>query len=89
MHAYILVMCSVAATDIALEGTDMPGPHTVWMLENQNIAVTVTGCSLDGITQGDGWHLLNRTITLNKGIFVRTLIADDDTTSKTPTPHSR
>lgn len=51
--------------------------YTVWMLEESNIAISGSG-SLDGITQGDGSHLLNRTITLLNGNFLQTSITDND-----------
>jgi hypothetical protein len=51
--------------------------YTVWMLEESNISISGSG-SLDGITQGNGSHLLNRTITINQGKYIRTLIRDND-----------
>ncbi|MFN4192228.1 MAG: Hint domain-containing protein [Tabrizicola sp.] len=52
--------------------------YTVWMLEKQNITVSGGG-SLDGITQGDGSHLVGRTITLNNSNWKETSILDNDT----------
>lgn len=51
--------------------------YTVWMLEKQNITVS-NGGSLDGVTQGNGSHLLNQTITLNSNAWLQTSIEDDD-----------
>jgi hypothetical protein len=50
---------------------------TVWMLEKLNISIDPP-IDLDGITQGDGSHLLNRTITLENGDFLQTSIEDTD-----------
>lgn len=50
--------------------------YTVWMLEKANI--NVVGSSLDGVTQGDASHLLNRTITLTSGSWKQTVIDDND-----------
>jgi hypothetical protein len=52
--------------------------YTVWMLEKSNITVSGGG-TLDGVTQGDGSHLVGRSITLNSNAFVQTSIEDDDT----------
>jgi hypothetical protein len=56
--------------------------YTVWMLEETNITISPPPPGgqpgLDGITQGDGSHLLNRTITLNNGNFLETFIQDND-----------
>ncbi len=50
---------------------------SVWMLQKANITVSGGG-SLDGITQGDGSHLVGRTITLNSPVWKETLINDND-----------
>ena len=50
---------------------------SVWMLEESNITVS-GGVSLDGITQGDGSHLIGRTITLNTAAWRETFINDND-----------
>lgn len=47
------------------------------MLEESNITVS-GGVSLDGVTQGDGSHLIGRTITLNSASWLETLIDDND-----------
>jgi hypothetical protein len=52
---------------------------SVWMLQKANISVSGGG-SLDGITQGDGSHLVGRTITLNSPVWKETLINDNDAT---------
>lgn len=49
----------------------------VWILEKANITVSGAG-SLDGITQGSGAHLLNRTITLNSNAWLQTAVNDND-----------
>lgn len=51
---------------------------SVWMLEEANITIS-GGVGLDGITQGDGSHLLGRTITLNSNDWLETRIDDNDT----------
>jgi hypothetical protein len=57
-------------------GTELP-TYTVWMLQKQNITVS-NGGSLDGLTQGEGTHLLGQTITLNSNAWLRTSIEDLD-----------
>ncbi|MDM7931198.1 Hint domain-containing protein [Tabrizicola sp.] len=52
--------------------------YTVWMLEKQNITVSGGG-NLDGVTQGDGSHLVGLSITLNSSDWVQTTIEDNDT----------
>jgi hypothetical protein len=47
------------------------------MLEKQNITVS-GGQSLDGLTQGDGSHLVGQTITLNSNAWVQTSVFDLD-----------
>ena len=51
--------------------------YSVWILEESNITVS-GGKTLDGITQGDGSHLLGETITLQNNDWVETRIRDDD-----------
>ena len=50
---------------------------SVWMLEKSNITVSGGG-SLDGVTQGDGSHLVGRTITLNSPSWLETFVNDND-----------
>jgi Hint domain len=50
---------------------------TVWMVEKSAITVSGGG-SLDGITQGDGSHLVGRTITFHGSNRRSTLIDDND-----------
>lgn len=50
---------------------------SVWMLEKSNITVSGGG-SLDGVTQGDGSHLVGRTITLNSPSWLETFVDDND-----------
>jgi hypothetical protein len=67
--------------------------YTVWMLQEASIAIPPPAPGvqpgLDGVTQGDGSHLLNRQITLINGNFLRTFIEDthsdfeDNDTSQT------
>ena len=52
--------------------------YTVWMIEKANISVSGSG-SLDGVTQGDGSHLVGRSLTLAPGNWLQTTIRDDDT----------
>jgi Hint domain len=52
--------------------------YSVWMLEKQNITVSGGG-TLDGITQGDGSHLVGRTITFDANAWKQTFINDNDT----------
>jgi len=51
--------------------------YSVWILEESNITIS-GGKSLDGITQGDGSHLLGETITLESNDWVETRVRDDD-----------
>ena len=51
--------------------------NTVWMLAGSNITVS-GGSSLSGMTQGDGSHLVGRTITLNSKSWQPTQITDND-----------
>lgn len=51
--------------------------NSVWMLQSANVTVSGGG-SLSGITQGDGSHLVGRTITLNNNSWLETRISDDD-----------
>jgi Hint domain len=50
---------------------------SVWMLEESNITIS-GGAILDGITQGDGSHLVGNTITLNAPLWKETFINDGD-----------
>ncbi len=52
---------------------------SVWILQKSAITVSA-GRSLDGITQGDGSHLVGRSITLNSATWKETFINDNDTT---------
>lgn len=49
--------------------------YSVWILEESNITVS-GGQTLDGITQGDGTHLLGETITLNSNNWLEIAIRD-------------
>lgn len=51
--------------------------YSVWILEKSNITVS-GGQSLDGITQGDGSHLVGRTITLDSNDWLETFLRDND-----------
>jgi Hint domain len=51
--------------------------YSVWMLQKTNITVSGGG-SLDGLTQGDGSHLVGRTITMNSPVWKETQISDND-----------
>lgn len=51
--------------------------YSVWILEESNISVS-GGKSLDGITQGDGSHLLGETIRLESNDWLETRIRDND-----------
>lgn len=50
---------------------------SVWILEESNITIS-GGAVLDGVTQGDGSHLVGRTLTLNSPSWVETFVNDDD-----------
>lgn len=50
---------------------------SVWMLEESNITIS-GGAVLDGITQGDGSHLLGQFITLNNNDWLETFVDDND-----------
>lgn len=52
--------------------------YSIWMLEESNISVS-GGKTLDGITQGDGSHLVGETISLNTRDWVQVDIRDNDT----------
>lgn len=54
--------------------------YSIWMLEESNITVS-GGLSLDGITQGDGSHLLGETITLNNSNWIEVDITDSGSDS--------
>jgi len=49
--------------------------YSVWILEESNITVS-GGQTLDGITQGDGSHLVGETITLLNNNWLETAIRD-------------
>jgi Hint domain len=49
--------------------------YSVWLLEEANISVS-GGKTLDGVTQGDGSHLVGETITLLNGNWLETFIND-------------
>ena len=51
--------------------------YSIWMLEEANISVS-GGKTLDGITQGDGSHLVGETITLNANNWLQVDISDND-----------
>ena len=50
--------------------------YSVWILEASNIAVS-GGVSLDGVTQGDGSHLVGETITLLSNDWLEVSIRDN------------
>jgi hypothetical protein len=62
--------------------------YTIWMLEKGNISVS-GGQSLDGITQGDGSHLVGQTITLLNRNWIETRIRDDDDNFDDNDPNQR
>lgn len=51
--------------------------YTIHMLDALDITIS-DGGSLSGMTQGDGSHLVGRTITLNSNAWNATQISDDD-----------
>lgn len=51
--------------------------YTIYQLDESNLSIS-GGQQLDGITQGDGSHLLGETITLNSGSWTGINITDDD-----------
>ena len=51
--------------------------YNVWILEESNISVS-GGVSLDGVTQGDGSHLVGQTITLNNNNWLQLAVRDDE-----------
>jgi len=55
--------------------------YSVWILEESNISVS-GGVTLDGVTQGDGSHLVGETITLDSNDWLETSVRDggQDTT---------
>lgn len=55
--------------------------YSVWMLGQSNITIS-GGQSLDGITQGDGTHLVGETLRLNNNDWQQTFLRDNpsDTT---------
>jgi len=51
--------------------------YSIWILEESNISIS-GGVTLDGVTQGDGSHLVGETITLNSNDWLETRIRDND-----------
>lgn len=51
---------------------------SVWILGESNVSIS-GGKSLDGITQGDGSHLVGETVTLTSSDWVETFLRDNDT----------
>lgn len=51
--------------------------YDLWILGESSISVS-GGKTLDGITQGDGSHLIGETITLNAPNWEKVQIDDDD-----------
>ena len=49
--------------------------YSIWILEESNLSVS-GGVTLDGITQGDGSHLVGETITLNSADWLEVDISD-------------
>jgi len=54
--------------------------YSIWILEESNVAIS-GGQSLDGITQGDGSHLLGETITLTSNSWLQVDISDSGSDS--------
>jgi hypothetical protein len=54
--------------------------YTIWAVAESSLTITGTsgGSGLDGVTQGDGSHLLGATITWNGGGWDRIEISDND-----------
>jgi hypothetical protein len=55
--------------------------YSIWILEESNVAIS-GGQSLDGITQGDGSHLLGETITLTSNSWLQVDITDAGSDSR-------
>lgn len=58
--------------------TDNTGPmanYDIWALGESNLSIS-GGLSLDGITQGDGSHLVGQTITINTANYEQIFIRD-------------
>lgn len=51
--------------------------YSLWILEESNLTVSGGG-SLDGVTQGDGSHLVGQTITLNNRDWLEVAISDNE-----------
>lgn len=64
--------------------------YSVWMLEQSKITVS-GGKSLDGITQGDGSHLVGETLRLNSNDWLQSSLRDNasDTTFDDNDPSQR
>ena len=56
----------------------MPVNYSIFVLGESQLSISGGG-QLDGITQGDGSHLVGKTITLNSASFDEMKLADDDT----------
>lgn len=54
--------------------------YSIWILEETNVAIS-GGKTLDGITQGDGSHLLGETITLTSSNWLQVDITDSGSDS--------
>ena len=52
-------------------------PYDIYVLDEAALTIS-GGQSLDGVTQGDGSHLVGETITLNSGAWAPVTIDDDD-----------
>lgn len=50
--------------------------YSIYVLDES--AMTIDGAQLDGVTQGDGSHMVGATITLNSDAWQPVLIRDDD-----------
>ena len=50
--------------------------YSIWVLEKGNVTVG-GGQQLDGVTQGDGSHLLNQTLRLTAPAYVEVAVRDD------------
>lgn len=55
--------------------------YSVWMLEESNVTIS-GGKSLDGITQGDGTHLVGETLRLDSNAWHQTFIRDNGPDTK-------
>lgn len=52
--------------------------YSIYVLDESDLTLS-PGVQLDGVTQGDGSHLIGATITLNNDNFTEIMVSDDDT----------